>query len=58
MNTGTNRRPHEVAVAFLGVDMVYSISHMVRGEPDLNRRLAGRIVQLVLSGCVRNSTDR
>ncbi len=51
-------KPHEVAVAFLGVDMIYSISHMVRGEPDLDRRLARRMVQLLLGGCARNSTDR
>ena len=50
--------PSEVAVAFLGVDMIYSISHMVRGEPDLDRRLARRMVQLLLGGCARNSTDR
>lgn len=51
-------KPHETAVAFLGVDMIYSISHMVRGEPALDRRLAGRIVELLLGGCARNSTDR
>ncbi len=50
--------PRETAVAFLGVEMIYSISHLARGKPALDRRLAGRIVQLLLSGCARNSTDR
>jgi AcrR family transcriptional regulator len=51
-------KPREVAVAFLGVDMIYSISHMVRGEPDLDRRLARRMVKLLLGGCARNSNHR
>jgi AcrR family transcriptional regulator len=51
-------RPREVAVALLGVDMIYSVSHMVRGKPDLDRRLARRMVQLLLGGCARNSTHR
>lgn len=44
-------RPEEVATALLGIDMIYSISYLLRGEPDLDRRLANRIVTLLLSGC-------
>ena len=51
-------RPREVAEAFLGVDMIYSISHLVRGQPRLDRRLAKRVVRLLVDGCALNSTDR
>jgi hypothetical protein len=50
--------PSELAIAILGVDMIYSISHLVRGEPDLNRRLAKRVVNLVVDGCRRRTTAR
>jgi TetR/AcrR family transcriptional regulator len=51
-------RPRDLAVALLGVDMVYSISHTVRGAPKLDRRLARRVVQLLVDGCRRDVTDR
>jgi hypothetical protein len=51
-------RPREVAEAFLGVDTIYSISHLVRGQPKLDRRLAKRVVRLLVDGCALNSTDR
>ncbi len=51
-------RPREVAEAFLGVDMIYSISHLVTGAPRLDRRLAKRVVRLLVDGCAPNSTDR
>jgi AcrR family transcriptional regulator len=51
-------RPREVAEAFLGVDTIYSISYLVRGEPKLDRRLAKRIVRLLVDGCTPNCTDR
>lgn len=51
-------RPAEVAMALLGIDMIYSFSYLLRGRPALDRRLAGRIVKLVLNGCHNNVTDR
>ena len=51
-------RPRDVAEAFLGVDLLYSLSHLVRGEPRLDRRLAKRVVRLLVDGCTANSTDR
>jgi AcrR family transcriptional regulator len=51
-------RPAEVATALLGIDMIYSFSYLLRGRPALDRRLARRIVKLVLNGCYSNVTDR
>jgi AcrR family transcriptional regulator len=51
-------QPREMAVAFLGVDMIHSISHVVTGRPRLDRRLAKRVVRLLVDGCGVNSTDR
>jgi AcrR family transcriptional regulator len=50
--------PDELAIALLGVDMIYSISHLVRGTPKLNRRLATRVVNLMVDGCRRKTTAR
>ncbi|MCC7175133.1 MAG: TetR/AcrR family transcriptional regulator [Bryobacterales bacterium] len=55
---GLRCRPHEVAVALLGVGRIYSISHLVRGKPDLDRALARRVVRLVVGGRDKNSTGR
>jgi hypothetical protein len=50
--------PGEVAIAVLGIDMVYSVSHLVRGRPKLNRSLAKRVVTLMVDGCRRKTTVR
>lgn len=51
-------RPQDIAISLLGVDLIYSISYVLRGEPDLNRRLAARIVKQMLGGCTRKATAR
>ena len=51
-------RPEQIATSLLGVDMIYSISYVLRGQPDLNRRLAGRIVKQMLGGCATTATAR
>jgi TetR/AcrR family transcriptional regulator len=46
-------KPSEVAEAFMGIHMIYTMSYLLLGEPELDRRLAARIVKLVLDGCRR-----
>lgn len=46
-------RPKEIAEAFMGIHMIYTISYLLTGEPEINRSLARRIVKLVLEGCGR-----
>ncbi len=50
--------PRQVAEALLGVHMLYSLSYLVRGEPDLDRRLASRIVHLLVGNNKTECTDR
>jgi AcrR family transcriptional regulator len=51
-------RPREIAEALLGILLIYSLGHLLAGEPELDRRLARRIVNLLLKGCGGYSTDR
>jgi AcrR family transcriptional regulator len=51
-------RPQEIAEALVGVHLVYSMGHLLAGEPALDRRLARRIVNLLLRGCGVDYTDR
>jgi TetR/AcrR family transcriptional regulator len=44
-------RPMEIAEAFLGIHMIYTMSYLLTGKPALGRPLARRIVNLVLEGC-------
>jgi AcrR family transcriptional regulator len=44
-------RPREIAEAFLGIHMIYTMSYLLRGEPEIGRPLARRMVGLVLEGC-------
>lgn len=59
VRTGEMRgRPQEIAEALVGVHLVYSMGHLLSGEPALDRRLARRIVNLLLRGCASDSTGR
>ena len=50
--------PHDIAEAFIGIHMVYTMGYLLTGEPALDRKLARRIVKLMLNGCGRNSNKR
>lgn len=51
-------RPDELAIALLGVDIIYSMSYLLQGRPKLDRRLARRVVQLLVDGCRPEVTAR
>lgn len=51
-------RPVEIAEALMAMHTLYAISFLLTGEPDLGRPLARRIVDLLVRGCGKNSTDR
>jgi TetR/AcrR family transcriptional regulator len=46
--------PREIAEAILAMNMIYTMSYLLRGKPRLDRRLARRIVNLLWRGCGRN----
>jgi len=46
-------RPREIAEAFMGIHLIYTISYLFLREPEIDRALARRIVNLVLGGCSR-----
>lgn len=50
-------KPREIAEALLGIHMIYTMGYLLLGEPDLDRKLAKRIVNLMLQGC-GNATGR
>jgi TetR/AcrR family transcriptional regulator len=50
-------KPREIAEALLGIHMIYTMGYLLLGEPDLDKRLAKRIVDLMLKGC-GDVTDR
>lgn len=51
-------RPNEIAEVLMGASMIYTMGYLLLGEPRLDRRLAHRIVGLLLRGCGTHSTDR
>ncbi len=51
-------RPREIAEVAMGVHLIYTIGYLLMGKPRLDRRLARRIVRLLLRGCGIDSTDR
>ncbi len=51
-------RPSEIAEVLMGAHMIYTMGYLLLGKPRLDRRLARRIVSLLLRGCGMNSTDR
>jgi AcrR family transcriptional regulator len=50
-------KPREIAEALLGIHMIYTMGYLLVGEPDLDRTLAKRIVNLMLRGC-GNASER
>jgi TetR/AcrR family transcriptional regulator len=50
--------PRELAIAILGVHMIYTMSYLLRGKPRLDRKLARRITDLIWKGCGRNHRNR
>ena len=46
-------KPREIAEAFMGIHLIYTISYLFLREPPLDRPLARRIVNLVFGGCTR-----
>ena len=50
--------PREIAEAILAMNMIYTMSYILRGKPRLDRRLARRIVNLLWRGCERNPRNR
>ena len=50
--------PREIAEAILAMNMIYTMSYLLRGKPRLDRRLARRIVDLLWRGCGRNHRNR
>jgi AcrR family transcriptional regulator len=51
-------RPKDVGEAILGVHMIYTLSFLLTSQPKLDRKLARRIVDLMVKGCGANRTDR
>ena len=51
-------RPREIAEMLMGIHMIYTMGYLLMGKPALDRRLARRIVNTLLRGCGKNSTDR
>ena len=50
--------PREVAEMLMGIHMIYTMGYLLMGKPALDRRLARRIVRLLLRGCGADSTAR
>lgn len=44
-------RPREIAEAFLGIHMICTMGYLLAGQPELDRKLARRMVNLLLKGC-------
>ncbi len=51
-------RPREIAESLMGIHMIYTMGYLLMGKPKLDRRLARRIVRLLLWGCGAGPTDR
>ena len=51
-------RPAEIAEALMGIHTLYTMSFLLTGKPDLGRPLARRAVDLLVEGCLPNSTHR
>lgn len=45
--------PWEIAEALMGIHTIYTMGYLLTGQPDLDRSLARRIVDLLLKGCGR-----
>lgn len=50
--------PWEIAEAVMGIHVIYTLGYLLTGQPELDRRLARRIVGLLFKGCGVNATDR
>ena len=50
--------PRAIGEAVLGVHMIYTMSYLLRGKPQLNRKLARRIMDLIWRGCGRKDRNR
>jgi hypothetical protein len=51
-------RPKDVGEAILGVHVIYTLSFLLTGRPKLDRKLARRIVDLMVKGCGVDHTNR
>ena len=51
-------RPREIAEMLMGIHLIYTMGYLLMGQPALDRRLARRMVNTLLRGCGKNSTDR
>jgi AcrR family transcriptional regulator len=51
-------KAREVGEAILGVHMIYTLSFLLTNRPKLDRKLARRIVDLLVKGCGTNHEDR
>ena len=50
--------PQEVAEALMGSHVLYTMAYVLVGEPELDRKLARRVVRLMVGGCGRNQKKR
>ena len=48
----------DAGVAILALDMIYTLSYLLTDQPKLDRKLARRIVDLLVNGCGANHKDR
>jgi hypothetical protein len=44
-------RPKDVGEAILGIHVIYTLSFLLTGRPKLDRKLARRVVNLMVEGC-------
>jgi len=51
-------KPREIAEMAMGIHMIYTMGYLLLGKPRLDRRLARRIVSLLLRGCGADATAR
>jgi AcrR family transcriptional regulator len=48
----------QVGEAIVALDMIYTLSYLLTDQPKLDRKLARRIVDLLVKGCGANHKDR
>ena len=51
-------RPVEIAEGLMAMHTLYTMSFLLTGRPDLGWPLARRVVDLLVRGCGKDSTDR